>query len=115
MARAPVDVALRTRDGKTTRFAIDTSLGRLMVHRPSSKFTLQSDDLSPEAVALLLELGEALTKSAIFHERLGRPSGVDQSGRSLALSGAVARIRSASDDHFLGLPGCRCRSSMPRR
>jgi hypothetical protein len=60
-----------------------------MVHRPSSKFTLQSDDLSPEAVALFLELGEALTKSAILHERLGRPSGVDQSGRSLALSGAV--------------------------
>ena len=95
--------SLCTRDAKTTRLAIDPGLGHLMVRRRrwrragcrgdrscrSSKLTLQSNDLSPEAVALGLELDDALTKLPILDERLGCIGGVNESGRSLAFTGAV--------------------------
>jgi hypothetical protein len=46
----------------------------------SSKFTLQSDDLSPEAVTLGLELDDALTKLPVLDERLGCIRGVERVG-----------------------------------
>jgi hypothetical protein len=60
-----------------------------MVHRPSSNFTPQSDDLSPEAVALVLELDDALTKLPVLDESLGCLSRVDESGHLLAFTSAV--------------------------
>ena len=45
--------------------------------------------LSPERLALGLELDDALTKLPILDERLWCIGGVNESGRSLALSGAV--------------------------
>lgn len=95
--------SLCTRDAKTTRLAIDLGFGHSMVRRrrwrrvrcrgdrsyQSSKLTLQSDELSPEAVALSLELDDALTKLPVLDERLGCIGGVNESGRSLAFAGAV--------------------------
>ena len=57
--------------------------------RPSSKFTLHSDDLNPEAVALALELDDAITKLPILDQSIRCVSGVDQSVHSLALTGTV--------------------------
>ena len=81
--------SLCARDHWSAQLTIGASFERLLIGQTGPKFTLQSDDLSPEAVALGLELDDALTKLPILDERRGCIGGVNESGRSLAFTGAV--------------------------
>jgi len=71
------------------RPTIGASFERVLIGQTGPKFTLQSDDLSPRAVTLGLELHDGLTKLPVLDELLGCIRGVDESGRSLAFTGAV--------------------------
>jgi hypothetical protein len=81
--------SLCARDNRPAQLTIGARFGRALIGQTGPKFTLQSDDLSPEAVTLGLELDDALTKLPVLDERLGCIRGVEESGHSLALTGSV--------------------------